>query len=315
MSGQMLHAQFALEGIDDNIRVIDAYDGERGYYVFYPSEIPSQIVHPVLFVHGYGALNPMIYGQWIRHLIENGHCVIYPRYQKDLLGTSSHDFVSNTSDALMHALEAIKEVEFPIDIQGVYLVGHSYGGVIIANLAAQWRSLGLPEPRIAFLCEPGSGPFTGGVLETYQSMDSALHVAIIVGDNDETVGQKFGQFVFESAINTPNRVLLWQYACAKDSLSVSASHYEPYAIDTAFDNGIENFTSRKAIRVARLDHVDKEGYWNAFDVLVEKERRRDHAPFAPHTLDQLSDLGTWPDGSALCKMGFHCPDPGNDVSK
>ncbi len=192
-----------------DVVVIDEYEGDQGYYIFYPEIMPQDEHSPVVFVHGYGALNPMIYGKWIRHLVESGHCVIYPRYQKDLLGTSPNDFVANTSAAVSGALLRIKEESLDINTEALFLVGHSYGGVIIANLAANWRTLDIPEPRVAFLCQPGSGPFKGGVLDSYTSIDSTLHMAIMVGDRDETVGQEFGKKVFESAVNVPNRVLLW----------------------------------------------------------------------------------------------------------
>jgi pimeloyl-ACP methyl ester carboxylesterase len=294
-----------------DIHIIDEYHDELGYYLFSPATKASATSVPVVFVHGYGALNPMIYGQWIRHLVGKGHTVIYPRYQKDLLGTSPRDFVMNTATAVSSALERLEGPE-----DGLFFIGHSYGGVIIANLAANWRAFHLPEPRIAFLCEPGSGPFNGGVLESYETMDSTLYLTIMVGDKDETVGQDFGRMVYESAVLTPHRVLLWQYACEQDSFSVSASHYEPYAIDHAFDNGIENFTSRKALRVARLDHVDVHGYWEVFDLMVAKTTERSTSKtYATRDLEQFADLGTWPDGTPLCVMDCHHPGLGEQAGK
>lgn len=294
-----------------DIAVIDEYEGEQGYYVFYPIQKPaSHALTPVVFVHGYGGLNPMIYGGWIRHLIEAGHCVIYPRYQWDLIGTSPNDFVDNTTVAIKTALEQLNDSQVSLNTEHLYLVGHSYGGVIIANLAANWESLGIPQPRVAFLCEPGHGPFKGGVLDSYADIDSTILMAIMVGDRDQTVGQEFGRKVYDSALNVPNRMLLWQYACESDSLNVTASHYEPYSLDAEFDNGIDNFTSRRALKVARLDHIDTEGYWKVFDMLVDKAIAADYSGYAPEFLEKCSDLGVWPDGTALCKMDCHHPEFG-----
>ena len=305
-----LHSQngaLAIEGIV----TVDEYSGEQGYYLFCPQQKPAHPTVPVVFLHGYGGLNPMIYGKWIRHLTDNGHCVIYPRYQNKILGTSPNDFVTNTSAAIAAAYEALDSLDVLVDASSMYLIGHSYGGVISANLAANWRILRLPQPRVALLCQPGSGPFKGGLLASYEGMDSLLHLTIIVGDHDETVGQEFGREVYESAANTPNRVLLWQYACAQDTFRVTAGHYEPYALDLTFDNGIENFTSRKALRVARHDHVDTEGYWKVFSLLVEKDRAGDCSQYADGFLDRCADLGSWPDGTGLCKMDVHYPSTGN----
>jgi pimeloyl-ACP methyl ester carboxylesterase len=292
---------------DERVSIIDEYSNEQGYYIFYADRADLKDGTPVVFVHGYGALNPMIYGKWIRHLTGQGHPVIYPRYQQDLLLTSPRDFVSNTTAAIQSAMEKMRKEGRSSSRESLYLLGHSYGGVIIANLAANWRELEIPEPKVAMLCEPGSGPLNGGVLETYDRIDSTMHMVIVVGDNDMTVGQDFGRRVYDSAVKTPNRVLLWQYACSKDSCNVSASHYEPYAIDEAFDNRMDNFTSRKAVKVARFDQVDQLGYWKVFDMLVTRVKSNDNSPYDIAMLEKFADLGSWPDGSPLRKMDYKCP--------
>lgn len=296
--------RMAAEG---ELMVIDQYADEQGFYVFAPSRASERKHIPVVFVHGYGALNPMIYGGWIRHLTDLGHVVIYPRYQKGLLSTSAEDFVPYTASAIRNAMEATREKKIHLDDQ-MYLIGHSYGGVIISNIAATWKELELPEPKIAMLCEPGSGPLNGGLLDSYEDIGSDLQLMIIVGDEDQTVGHKFGEFVFASAVNTPSRALLRQFGCAQDSLSVSASHYEPYSLDPAFDNGIENFTSKRAVRLARTDWVDRDGYWKIFDILVGRERSAASGPYSEREMEMLCHLGVWPDNTPLRKMDYRLPD-------
>jgi pimeloyl-ACP methyl ester carboxylesterase len=311
LSGSLLVAQKPLDTVKlGDVRVIDAYAVEDGYYVFYAPDHQRASRTPVVFVHGYGGLNPMIYGQWIRRLTMQGHCVIYPRYQKDLNPLGIKDFIPNSVAAINDALEAMDTAGLKFEHDALYLAGHSYGGVIIANLASEWDTLGIPQPRIAFLCEPGSGPFNGGVLPDYAGLDSLLLLAIVVGDDDKTVGQSFGELVYNTAINTKNRIFLWQYACSNesnDSLTVTAGHYEPYAIDEAFDNGINNFTTGRALKVAKLDHVDEEGYWEILDILIAKDEASDHHPYLPEILDKLSGLGYWPDGTELRKMECRYP--------
>lgn len=292
--------------VEGELVVIDKYETEQGYYVFAPVESDRRQSTPVVFVHGYGALNPMIYGGWIRHLTNAGHVVIFPRYQKGLLGTSADDFVPFTAEAIRNAMTDARGKGIELDDK-LYLIGHSYGGVIIANLAARWKELSLPQPGIALLCEPGSGPLRGGVLDAYDGISEKTSLVVVVGDDDQTVGQQFGEFVFNSSVNATARAFLWQYACASDTLSVSASHYEPYSLDAGFDNGIENFTSKRASRLATTDRVDTNGYWKIFDMLVARARSSASGPFTERELDIFSDLGLWPDGSALTKMEYRLP--------
>jgi hypothetical protein len=180
--------------------------------------------------------------------------------------------------------------------------------VISVNLAATWHEWELPEPRIALLAEPGSGPLKGGVLESYEGVSSEIQLVVIVGDEDQTVGQRFGIGVYESALNTPARALLWQYSCNSGSEEVSASHYEPYAIDTTFDNGIDNLTTRRALRVGRTDQIDHHGYWKVFDMLRSREYAAVAGAYTARELDMMVDLGTWTDKSPLRKMEYRCPD-------
>lgn len=293
----------------EGIRVIDAYDTEDGYYVFAPLAGQAISGDIVVFVHGYGALNPMVYGSWLRHLVNQGHHVIFPRYQEKILSTAPGDFVPNTASAIVHAIETIRTSAPQVRTETMYLCGHSYGGVILANIASHWESFGLPEPRITMLCEPGSGPFRGGVLDSYEMLHPSTQLVIVVGDNDQTVGQSLGKKIFESAVNTPNRILLWQYASKHNDIhQVGASHYEPYAMDLSFDNGIENLTTRRAHKLARTDQIDTLGYWKIFDLLIHRacEGNGTNA-FTQTECTTFASLGNWPDGTPLRPMDIFTP--------
>jgi hypothetical protein len=65
------------------IRMLDNGDQVDGYWLFEPTLPTPDSAHVIVFLHGYGAYNPMIYGKWIKHLVRNGNIVIYPRYQKN----------------------------------------------------------------------------------------------------------------------------------------------------------------------------------------------------------------------------------------
>ncbi|MEZ4892408.1 MAG: hypothetical protein R2778_05270 [Saprospiraceae bacterium] len=63
-----------------------------GYWLFEPADPKPDSAEVVVFLHGYGAYNPMAYGKWIKHLVAKGNIVIYPRYQKICFGRDLMDF-------------------------------------------------------------------------------------------------------------------------------------------------------------------------------------------------------------------------------
>ena len=138
--------------------------------------------------------------------------------------------------------------------------------------------------------------FSGGVLESYDGIDPDLFLAIIVGDDDWTVGQSLGLTVLETAVNTPNRVLFWQYADEKGEEEIEASHYEPYSYDERFDNGISNFTVVRASKVSSVDAVDHNGYWQVYDRIAQLESG---TAYTDELLNELADLGTFQDGTPI----------------
>ena len=50
-------------------------------YVFHMANEPAQPRPVVVFLHGWGAVNPSVYGGWIDHLARRGYLVLYPAFQ------------------------------------------------------------------------------------------------------------------------------------------------------------------------------------------------------------------------------------------
>jgi hypothetical protein len=160
---------------------------------------------------------------------------------------------------------------------------------------------GIPTPRLVMLCEPGSGPLSGAVLDSYEGIHNDIILVIVVGDKDHTVGQKLGLIVYETAIKNENRMLFWQYEDEHEEESIGASHYEPYSYDPRFDNDIENFTVKRAKGVSQLDQVDFYGYWQIFD-LLQKHAIRGAGNVDTSLIGEMSNLGKWSDGSPVKAM-------------
>ncbi len=286
----------------DQILVVNQYAEEDGFVLYLPLEkCGGDTLDLVIFVHGFGALNPKVYGGWIEHLVNRGSAVLFVRYQSSIFTTSTTDFVPNTVTAINSVYGLATQYKYHINANFIDLIGHSYGGVIIGNIAATYRDYNIPRPRLAFLCEPGSGPLTGAVLDSYEQIDEDLILVIIVGDEDHTVGQKLGVRVYETAVRTDTRMLFWQFSDENDDEKIEASHYEPYSYDSRFDVGIENFTIRRAEKVSMLNQVDYNGYWEIFDELQERARTADQT-IETELVEKLSELGTWSDGTPVKAM-------------
>ena len=61
----------------------ESHEGPRSYWLFEPTEPRPETAPVVVFIHGWLAVNPGVYGAWIEHLCRSGKVVIYPRYQGD----------------------------------------------------------------------------------------------------------------------------------------------------------------------------------------------------------------------------------------
>jgi acetyl esterase/lipase len=78
--------------------------GGQEYWIFEPdAPKPAAAAPVVVFLHGWGGMNPLYYGAWIDHLVKRGNIVIYPRYQASLL-TQINEFTPNTLFAIQDAL-------------------------------------------------------------------------------------------------------------------------------------------------------------------------------------------------------------------
>ncbi len=306
---QALDGPGGMEYVCDSVRFLSYADQPDGYWLFEPIGSGVDSAHVVVFTHGYGAYNPMVYGNFIRHIVRKGNIVIFPRYQKNLTSPTTKHFVQNTTkgiqDALMELDTGMNHVQA---IHGaISLVGHSYGGVISANLAVNYKDLGLPKPDVVLLCSPGSGPFKGGVLDSYEKMPEDIRLLIMVSENDRIVKDKLGKKIFKTAINTPNRNLIRQFADRHGSPRINAGHNESYSLDKSFDSGTRNITSKRASRVSSLDAVDYFAYWKLFDALLDCSRTGQNCEYAIGNTEKQRFMGTWSDGQAVKELEILTP--------
>lgn len=267
-----------------------------GYWLFEPADPKPDSAHVVVFLHGYGGYNPMIYGKWIRHLVQQGNIVIYPRYQENLLSPGPNKFAENTATAIRDALvELRKDGHVKPVTSHVAMVGHSYGGVIAAGLAIQFEQFEIPQPKVLMLCSPGTGKLNGGRLESYAEMPANISLLITVSEDDWVVGDEFALKVFNEATGVQQRNLLRQFADAHGEPPIEAHHNQPYSLDTAFDSGVRNYSAKKALRISTIDAVDYYGYWKLFDAMLACNRQGELCNYAFGGTPEQTSLGLWSD--------------------
>ena len=125
----------------------------------------------------------MIYGDWIEHLVRKGNLVIFPRYQRNLFFPRPGRFGDHTARAIRDALVELEDPKYVHPIADYLVIaGHSYGGVVSADLGVNYQEYGIPQPRGILLCAPGSGPLKGGRLKTYEDMPANTKLVIMASE-------------------------------------------------------------------------------------------------------------------------------------
>ena len=238
-----------------------------GYWIYYSVDAELKDAPLVIFMHGYGGYNPLIYGAWLRHIARQGNIVIYPRYQRNIIFPKANKFAAKASIGIQDALEYLKtNFEYQVPSSAKY-VGHSYGGTIISELLIRYAEYDVPKPSIAMLCAPGTSALQGGRLDSYEAIDSSIKLLIVEENNDRVVGNEFSRKVFKEASEKMDKALIINYSQALYSRYYDAHHNVCYALDNAFDSKMRNYTTNRALEVGQTDELDYNMYWRLFDLM------------------------------------------------
>ena len=140
----------------------------------------------LLFLHGWTAVNPELYGPWLTHLVRKGSTVVYPVYQDAPFLAPDLAFegvVAGVRAAI--AEEALRP-------QGWVVAGHSAGAAMSADYAASAERLDLPPARAIFSAYPGRMirgiPLKLPEIADPRKIPRTTRVVAFYGTNDQTVG-------------------------------------------------------------------------------------------------------------------------------
>lgn len=293
------------------------------YWIFEPDAPKPRSAPLIVFLHGWGGMNPLYYGAWLDHLVRRGNIVVYPRYQADLL-TLPRVFIPNTISAIKDAIARLQTEPGHVrpDLNRFAVVGHSVGGLLAANVAAVAKESGLPQVRAVMSVEPGitSAPINIPFADLKKIPAETLLLAI-AGDQDTLVGDTDAKRVYveSTRISAGNKDFVTLVSDKHGAPELQASHRAPTAPDKSYDNGetIGRFGATSTnrgdrsssppngeVQISRRDPpasiaanaLDFYGTWKLFDGLCDAAFYGKNREYALGNTPQQRFMGTWSDG-------------------
>ncbi len=294
------------------------------FWIFEPADPAPEAAPVVVFLHGWGAMNPGIYGRWIEHLVRRGHIVIFPRYQLSWI-TPPEQTTDSAIAAVREALEVLRQPgHVTPDVERFAVVGHSMGGVMTANFAARAQAAGLPRPDALLIVHPGvireDGDRFGMPLADLLQIAPETLMLVVVGDRDFITGEADAWAIFRRATAVPvsRRNFIRIRSDTHGSPPLIADHeaatsFHPRMMKEAAAGGdadLRRFDGPGAaladrvlehLSVSTFDVIDHHGYWRLFDALLAAAFDHGDTSAALGGTPQQKDMGEWSDGRPITK--------------
>lgn len=302
--------------------------GGEEYWIFEP-DAPKPSTGPVIvFLHGWGGMNPMYYGAWIDHLVKRGNIVIYPRYQASLL-TPISEFTRNTLTSIKSALERLQTEPGHIkpDLNKFAAVGHSVGGILAVNVAALAAESRLPRISAVMSVEPGitEAPISIPLADLKKIPAETLLLAV-AGDQDTLVRDVDAKRIYKESTRVPakNKDYVTLVSDSHGAPNLQASHRAPTAHDETYDSGdgigggpadisdraggdragglptrrIDGQQRDRRVRLETMmvNALDFYGTWKLFDGLSDAAFYGKNREYALGDTPQQRFMGLWSDG-------------------
>ncbi len=274
----------------------------QDFWLYEPNTPTPDSANVVVFIHGLGETNPKLYGAFIKHLVRKGNIVIYPRYQKDL-NSDNTTFSDSCAKGIQRALDTLQQPgHVKPRLNNFFVLGHSVGGILTANMSTRYAMYGLPKPLTAFSMQPGAN-IPQILLTDYSGFEADIKYLILVGNDDIIVGSQTGEMLFNQTTSVPtsHKNLLKHFADSHGSPALGATHFEPLAGDADFDNGESNLFIL-ASGTGPVDAFDYYGTWKLQDALMDCALNNQNCDLAFGDTPGQKSLGNWSDGTPLTPM-------------
>jgi acetyl esterase/lipase len=290
--------------------------GGQEYWIFEPDSPKPRTAPVIVFLHGWGGMNPLYYGAWLDHLVKRGNIVVYPRYQSNLL-TSIKDFTPNALAAVKDAVRRLQTERGHVtpDFTKFATVGHSLGGLLAANIAALARESNLPRVRAVMSVEPGitESPINVPLADLKKIPAETLLLAI-AGDQDGLVRDTDAKRIYyeSTRVSPKNKDFIMLVSDSHGQPTLQASHRAPTAIDKDYDSGEGvggappgtpdpiggdvRITRRVRPETMMVNALDYYGTWKLFDALTDAAFTGKNREYALGNTPQQRFMGVWSDG-------------------
>ena len=296
--------------------------GADEYWIFTPSDPTPDEAPVIVFLHGWGGMHPRIYGAWIQHLVRKGNIVVFPRYQ---------ELLRDAPEAMrLHALRAAQSAWNRLKTDGpvrpvvgqIGWIGHSFGGMLAARLAATSTSNGLPPPAFVFLVEPGAGQVVG--LDELALIPEGSLVLVVVGEDDDLVGDSVAMAILDAFRQVPTTRLELVRMPSDRAVTppILADHFAPLSIAQGFPPplqggsstspltgiGLPGGTLRERVRLRRMERfgppnvLDYFGFWKIADGLIDGAFHGEDLSYAFGDTVQQHFMGIHSDGSPVAPL-------------
>src|SRR5690242_16913532 len=259
--------------------------GGQEYWIYEPDSPRPRTAPVIVFLHGWGGMNPLYYGAWVDHLVKRGNIVVYPRYQSNLL-TPIKDFLPNTLYAIKDALKRLQTEPGHVspDLNKFAAVGHSLGGLLAANVAALARESSLPQMRAVMSVEPGiTDPPINVPLADLKKIPAETLLLALAGDQDTLVRDADAKRIYyeSTRVSANNKDFVMLVSDSHGRPALQASHRAPTAFDKSYDNGegfgggpavssnrigdTQQTNQRARLETMMINALDFYGTWKLFD--------------------------------------------------
>lgn len=274
---------------------VNAKDGALTYWIVAPTQwrgigsAPTQLPL-VVFLHGWGANDPIFYQLWINHLARKGRIVVFPAYQ-----TATTLPIWFASNAIASTQQAITKIGlgtpgtnglFIDPIAGMTVVGHSFGASTGINVAARYATSRLPEPRVVFLVSPVNAMIDANL----SGLPATALLECTVGNADDIAGRAGCDTIWDRTthLRAANRNYIWMYSDSHGLPALVADHFVP-VFPTA---------------------LDFHGLWKLGDALVDCAVYQSECASAVGGGFQQTDMGVWSDGAPVHPLSVTTQKPG-----
>lgn len=313
-------------------------------YAFHLEGAPAGPRPVAVFLHAWGAVNPLNYGGWIDHLARRGYLVLFPAFHR-LGQTRPVDASANATTLLRDALaELANDPQARPDTTRIALIGHSAGAGIAANLAAGAKEAGLPAPKLVFMLMPGglaSDPKARGVqLADLSRIEPATALVTMIGDRAFQASDRAARRLLREATDVPPNHKLFMRVLSDDhgfptlsaTLAAPASPKEGYEMATikvAPDPPVDRRAPRpqqprwsadmvlsgeQQVLIGEIgrnptDSLDYLAFWKTFDMLAAGAFAGTVDLVAMRNYPAFLDMSRWSDSWPVKRLYAETPKP------